>query len=181
MCEPVPPITAQISALLSHFCILSLWLTLRVLCSARRVSAFSLMTGFLLRRMKDFLNWSCVKGWSWPVSDTPPSFRPFIIAPISSTGGATGWDRRDEETRRERGGGMSGRLVKWMVAGAFDSQGTKGSGVLIPCFLRLAHNTTNCNLVVPNIRFVVEVSAAQSARSNQLFPMNALFIVELIK
>lgn len=61
-------------------------LTFRVLCRARNVCAFSLMTGFLLRRMKDFLKWSCVNGCSWPIRETPPSFKLFIIVLISSSG-----------------------------------------------------------------------------------------------
>lgn len=61
-------------------------LTLRVLCRARSVCAFSLMMGFLLRRMNDFLKWSCVSGCSWPIKETPPSFMLFNIMLISSTG-----------------------------------------------------------------------------------------------
>lgn len=65
---------------------LAFLLTFRVLCRARSVCAFSLMTGFLLRRMNDFLKWSCVNGCSWPIRETPPSLMLFNILPISSSG-----------------------------------------------------------------------------------------------
>lgn len=66
-------------------------LTFNVLCRARSVCTFSLMTGFLQRRMNDFLKWSCVNGCLWPIRETPPSFMLFSIMPISSTGAPSEW------------------------------------------------------------------------------------------
>ena len=87
-----PPGASSVSSLFTPF------LTFRVLCRARSVWAFSLMTGFLLRRMNDFLKWSCVNGCSWPIRETPPSFMLFIILPISSSGTPSHEDGDPERT-----------------------------------------------------------------------------------
>lgn len=59
-----------------------------VLCRARTACTFSLMWGFLLRRMKDLRHCSCVRKRCRPMRDTPPCFRHCIRLSRSSSPGS---------------------------------------------------------------------------------------------
>lgn len=62
--------------------------TLSVLCRARTTCTFSLMRGFLLRRMKDLRHCSCVRKHCRPMRDTPPCLRHHIRLSRSSLQGS---------------------------------------------------------------------------------------------
>lgn len=62
--------------------------TLSVLCRARTACTFSLMWGFLLRRIKDLRHCSSVRNRCCPMRDSPPCFRHCIRHSRSSPAGS---------------------------------------------------------------------------------------------